>query len=180
LAGKSPQEAVQAFIGPLQRVISCFSKTAHVSHVGSYSLDGGPYALRIGKFKLPRTTIFLTATMNYKIVEAEGDRGPYKVTTTAYQYLLEDSEESELLAYQWHPQSTRKCPHLHLGSSSKLAKKTINKLHLPTGRIALEQVLRLCVEDLEVVPVNKDWDNTLSDAQKAFETWRTWSFKHKY
>jgi hypothetical protein len=180
LAGNSPKEAVKAFLDPLQKVISCFSRTAHLSHIGPYALEGGPYAMRVDKFKLPETSIYLTASMQYKIVEAKGELGPYKVTTTAYQYILEDGHESEILAYQWHPDGTHKFPHLHLGSSSRLAKKTINKLHLPTGRIALEQVLRLCVDELEAVPLNADWDNILSGAQKAFETWRTWSFKHKY
>lgn len=112
--------------------------------------------------------------MNYKIVKAEIPRGPYKVTTTAYQYLLEDEEEKEIVAYQWHPDSTIKVPHLHIGLSAKIAGKTANKVHLPTGRIALEQVLRLAVEELGAKPLKGEWKSILSQTQKLFEKWRMW------
>ena len=113
--------------------------------------------------------------MNYRIVEAPGEWGPFKVKTTAYQYAIDDEKEKELFAFQWHPDSKIKFPHLHLGSSAKIAEKTLKKLHLPTGRIALEQVLRLAVEDLGIKPLNRRWDAILSEAQQRFEKWRTWS-----
>ena len=113
--------------------------------------------------------------MNYIIVKAIGESGPFKVKTTAYQYLLEDEQEQEIISYQWHPNSRIKFPHLHLGSATKVANKTINKLHLPTGRISFEQVLRLAVDDLQAKPLNEQWNVILSDTQGRFEKWRTWA-----
>lgn len=115
MAGKTPQEAVRNFIKPLQQVLSCFTKAVLI-HSGDYEVNGGPYALGVGKhnvkFQLPGGNFYLTVLMNYTIVAVEGERGPYKVQTTAYQYMLEDEEEKELFAYQWHPNSTMRFPHL--------------------------------------------------------------------
>jgi hypothetical protein len=174
LAGNSPKKAVKAFLEPLKRVVSCFSATAHLAHSGSYEINGDPSALFIERFKLPGADLYLSASMNYKIVEAAGDRGPYKVKTTAYQYILEDEDEKEILAYQWHPESRVQFPHIHVGSSSKIAGKTFNKIHLPTGRIALEQVLRITVDELGVKPLKGEWNSILVQTQKLFEKWRTW------
>jgi hypothetical protein len=89
LAGRTPKEAVDSFLKPLRLVLSCFTK-AVIFHGGStYELDGGPYALMIGqdgKFKLPRTDLSLSVSMNYRIVAATGERGPFKVQTAAYLY----------------------------------------------------------------------------------------------
>jgi len=153
-----------------------------ISHKGNYEVNGGPHALTVGKgqkkdkFPLPGGDFFLSVLMNYTIVEAPGARGPYKVKSTGYFYSLEEGGAKEIITYQWHPTGACKFPHLHLGSSSKLGAKTLNKLHLPTGRIALEQVLRLAVEELGVQPIKTDWSDILSDAQGLFEQWRTWHY----
>lgn len=175
MAGSTPKKAVAAFLRPLQLVISCFSTTAHLAHIGEYGLNGGPYAFVVQPFKLPGSDLYFAASMNYTIVEAEGERGPYKVKTTAYQYVFTDEDENELLAYQWHPDSTVRFPHIHIGSSSKIAQKTANKIHLPTGRIALEQVLRLAVEEFGVKPLKDKWGAVLKETQGRFERWRMWS-----
>lgn len=153
-----------------------------ISHKGDYQVNGGPYALVVGKgqkkdkFQLPGGDLYLSVLMNYTIVEASGARGPYKVKSTAYFYSLEEDGGKEIITYQWHPNVGCRFPHLHLGSSSKLGAKTLNKLHLPTGRIALEQVLRLAVDELGVEPLKEDWSEILSNAQGLFEQWRTWHY----
>src|SRR5439155_9569266 len=97
-----------------------------------------------GKFKLPgESELTINVIMNYKIVEASGKLGPYKVRITAYYYSLEDKDGDEILLYHWHPDNTPniKFPHLHICQTN------FKKKHLPTSRIALEQVLRLVVDE---------------------------------
>lgn len=181
MAGNNPRQAVQAFFKPLQHVLSCFTD-AVITHKGDYKVNGGPYALTVGtghrtdKFKLPGSDFHFSVLMNYTIVNATADRGPYKVKSTAYFYSLEEDGGKEILTYQWHPTKTCMFPHIHLGSSSKLGSKTLNKLHIPTGRIALEQVLRLAVEELGVKPIKTGWSDILCKAQGGFEKWRTWHY----
>jgi len=63
-------------------------------------------------------------------------------------------------------------PHLHIGPG--VATVEFKKKHLPTARIALEQVLRLVVNDFGITPIRAEWSQILAEAQKRFETWRTW------
>lgn len=129
-----------------------------------------------GKFKLPGTGYSLSVRMNYKIVNATDAHGPFKVTTTAYLYALETEHDEEIVAYHWHPEGTTiSFPHLHIGSSVASSSSNFKKKHLLTGRVALEQVLRLAVQDFGVKPIKTDWGTILEDAQRVFEKWRTWS-----
>lgn len=95
-----------------------------------------------GKFHLSGTDLNLSISMNYKIVEATGEHGPFKVKTTAYMYGLEDGDGEEIVLYHWHPDVPHiQFPHLHIGCSVLPSSSNFHKKHLPTGRVALEQVL---------------------------------------
>lgn len=180
MAGKTPKEAVDNFLRPIQLVLSCFTKSV-IYHAGSYQLDGGPYAATVtkdGRFSLPGGSLWLSVSMQYKIVEADGERGPYKVKTTAYRYAIEDKNCQEVLSYDWHPGGINiSFPHVHVhAQSSVLSITDFKKKHLPTGRVAIEQVLYLTVKEFGVRPIKKNWEKILSDAQGQFETWRTWHY----
>jgi hypothetical protein len=67
-----------------------------------------------------------------------------------------------LSAYHWHPagRSPIVLPHLHLGGD--VARPKFTTVHLPTGRIALEEVLRFAITELDVRPLRGDWATVLS------------------
>jgi hypothetical protein len=46
--------------------------------------------------------------------------------------------------------------------------------HIPTGRITVEQVLRLTIE-LGAAPRREDWEEVMRDAQEKHERYRTWT-----
>lgn len=50
--------------------------------------------------------------MQYRIVQAEGVRGPWKVTTAGYNYSVQDRLDKELFAYHWHRWVKPSFPHL--------------------------------------------------------------------
>lgn len=129
---------------------------------------GEPAALKGG--------LTLHLLQQYEVVEATGERGPWKVSTRAYHYELDDEEGRELLAYHWHPRppSPHTQPHLHLGAAAMIGHRAFTKAHLPTGRIALEDFLRLAIEDFGVVPLREDWSEVLGQSLGVFEEWRTW------
>jgi hypothetical protein len=171
LAGKTPYQAVRNFLDPLQRAVSCVYH-AVIHHGGrEYEVNTGPYALVIGGVRrLKRNPpLTLDIRMQYKIVEASGDRGPYKVKITAYMYIVEDHRGHELFSYHWHPDSPEvKFPHLHVEHP------TLKKAHLPTGRISLEEVLRLLITDFGVCPLKSNRDEILTETLGKFSTYRTW------
>jgi hypothetical protein len=119
----------------------------------------------------------LEVTHGYRIVEAQDERGPWKVKTAAYMYTLKDDQGHELIAFHWHPEgrSDVQVPHLHLGLGLQLGRKELLKAHIPTGRIALEQVIRFAVETFGVGCHRTDWAKILDRNQRVFDTWKTWS-----
>lgn len=64
-------------------------------------------------------------------------------------------------------------PHLHVGAAMGPNAATILGGHVPTGRVAMEDVLRLLIE-LGVQPRRDDWQAVLDETQSAFERWRSW------
>jgi hypothetical protein len=116
------------------------------------------------------------ATLHYRIVEAEGERGPWKVQGAGYDYAIR-LDAVEMVAFHWHPAPHNPItwPHLHVGTAVLSANSPLTrKTHLPTRRIALEQVLRLAVE-LGADPQADDWEDVLSGSQERFECWQTWA-----
>ena len=181
MAGRTPAEAVQNFLGPLQQAISCVTKTV-LNVSGGYSPreDGEPHTLVLGDGSPDRLgsnpPLFLTVALHYHIVEASGKRGPWKVSIAAYWYSLDDEQGQEILAFHWHPRgrSSVTSPHLHIGPGAGVQYPRLRGAHIPTGRVALEDVLRLAIRELGVEPLRRDWADVLDRTQRAFEQWRTW------
>lgn len=120
----------------------------------------------------------------YHIVETNDlNRGPWKVTTTGYEYALLDPQGREILTYHWNPvDAGPPYPHMHV--SGRLTPLDIGKglppiplgeLHIPTDRVALEAVIRLLLEEFEVPPrkPEHEWRRILDEGEAAFRAWRT-------
>ena len=179
MAGRRPREAVKAYFDPLRQAFSCVTRAGLV--VSGYEPCETLHSLLLNQGEPTRLRskigLSLAARMLYEIVSAEGDRGPWKVRTAAYYYGLHDQEGHEILAYHWHPGAPgpqgERSPHLHLGVGSGVS-PLLRKAHLPTGRVALEEILRLAIADLGVKPLRKDWRAVLARTESAFRKFRTW------
>lgn len=91
----------------------------------------------------------------------------------------------EILLYHWHPAGVSPVtdPHLHL--SSKLPpievastgrsphKVTLSDMHIRTGHILLEDVVRVLIDEFKVKPLRRDWEEVLARNVEAFRTDRT-------
>jgi hypothetical protein len=121
-----------------------------------------------------RHRLSLRVAMRYRIVRAEGARGPWKIATAGYEYAIDDQEGREVLAYHWQAGVAPPYPHLHLGAGAGVA-ALLRKRHLPTGRVALEAVLRLLLTELGVEPLRRDWRAVLERGERRFAAWRTWA-----
>jgi hypothetical protein len=114
---------------------------------------------------------------HYRIVEAAGPLGPYKVSSAAYFYEVRSADGVRVLAYHWHPEVDLKWPHLHVGEAASLAGFAERKggYSLPTGRVSIEEVVRLLIEQFEVPPHKYIWEDILSGSQANFEDYATWT-----
>jgi hypothetical protein len=50
-----------------------------------------------------------------------------------------------------------------------------SRAHIPTGRVSLESVIELLIQDFGVVPLSADWPATLATSRSHLHQWRSWS-----
>jgi hypothetical protein len=116
------------------------------------------------RLKAIAETFYLTVAMHFLVMEEASARGPYRVTTTAYYYSLLDAAEKEIIAYHWHPHSDVAFPHLHICSGARVGRVDLRNAHIPRGRIALEDLLRMVITEFGVTPRRRDWPDVLAQA----------------
>lgn len=110
----------------------------------------------------------------FRVVKAEASRGPFKVSTVAYNYGIHTEDGGDLLAFHWHPGINYELPHVHVGRGLGRLQRRAPHFHIPTGRLCLEEVLNFAIRELLVRPARDDWERVLETGQRAFEDWRTW------
>lgn len=180
MSGRTERDAVAALVDTFQRVLGCVTDP-FVDVAGGYYASDSPHSVALNRGHAAplsgRVPLGLRVTQQYRVVEAMGIRRPWRTQTAAYSYAIDDAEGNELLAYHWHPQarSAVTTPHLHVRVGAEIAGVSIHKVHLPTGRISIEQVVLLAIEDLGVQPRKDDWEGVLTQSQRDFEVSRTWS-----
>ncbi len=184
MSGKSPSQAVEAFLAPLQRAVSCVSRIPLLVGPDGRRILGKPHTLlwNGGKpvsLKTKNSRIGLELAMRYEIVHVPDDpeRSPYKVRTSGYLYSIQSADGAEVLSYHWHPfgNSAVSWPHLHIGAVALAPEGLITKkAHLPTARISLEQVLGVCIAELGAIALRDDWQQVLADSEDLFKLRRTW------
>ncbi len=94
----------------------------------------------------------------------------WHVSTTAYRYHLLGNDDRELIGWHWHP-GTVGYPHMHAEAAGGLID---HRVHLPTGRVSIESVIRLLLNDLAVAPRRADHADVLATAERAFVEHRRW------
>src|SRR5262249_11568026 len=124
-----------------------------------------PVSLRSGD----RLLFFVDLTIEIG-VESPRD---HSVRIFAYRHHILDRDEREILAFHWHQEgkSRMRSPHLHLSSAIGPVPLpggsivTLDQMHLPTGFVALGDVVRLLVVEFGAVPRRDDWEAILNRPQ---------------
>jgi hypothetical protein len=125
---------------------------------------------------LSGTELSVVVSQHYRLIERPAPVEPWKVSTVAYFYALREAGGHEIFSYQWHPLITASVtfPHLHIGYGAYVGRDEFHKAHLPTGRVALEDFVRLLIEEFHVPPVRDDWPEVLQQSLTEFEADREW------
>jgi hypothetical protein len=102
------------------------------------------------------------------------DQRVYTLRTTSYRYaLLPEGHADPLLRWEYvrtRATDTYYCRHhfqgpIHVGITDRDGREgSFQNWHLPTGWVAIEEVLRFCIVDLGVEPLDDEWDTILSDS----------------
>lgn len=95
-----------------------------------------------------------------------------RVATNGYQYQIAVGEQP-LLEFHFHP--GRRVDHCHVHVSAEpRAWPTLRKVHIPTGRVAVEDVLMLLITDLGIT-ARPNAMLRLAEQRRRFERLQTWS-----
>ncbi len=100
----------------------------------------------------------------------------------SYVYSFATRARAEMLTFQWPPEAIGEgaitYPHLHVGPAISQKQEAIrpnefHKVHIPTGRIALEAVIRLAIAEFGVAPLRErrgDWETILEGSDDVFQS----------
>ncbi len=126
-------------------------------------LQGGLLALRVAKSD-DRVHLAATQTLTpYR----DPERGEYRCKTDRYSYTITGSDErTEMVSWHWHPE-TYHAPHVHVPS--------LDRHHIPSGRVTFESVVRFLIEDVGVGPARSDWATVLVQEEQSHLDFRSWS-----
>jgi hypothetical protein len=176
---RTKRDARKRYVRFLQLSLACVSQTAHF--ITGPRPIGGTDELALTtepeKIRLPRANqepIYLTATQNFRFEPDPDFAKEWKIKTDGYAYhvFVTEDEAGQLFAWHWHPEIKLGC-HVHVGARQGKS-RALYRLHVPSGRVAFEEVLRFLIVELDVETARKDWDGILSDSQARFEAFRTW------
>jgi len=125
------------------------------------------------------TRLLFEASQLFTIVPDTRFPGEYKASTLAYIYSirLPDLEDGAIVSWHWHPLTTpgRPAPHVHVGVDHPQLVATLPKLHIPSGRVSFEEVVRFLIDDLDVAPERPEkWKKILEESEERFRAFRTW------
>jgi hypothetical protein len=162
-------------VAGLQRAVQCI--TREVVHASSGRSSLQPLSLTLAR----GDTVPLTGgpvrmgfrmRQAYDVTEdrAVPARRRWRVVVTNYFYTFEAIESGrELFACHWHPDVIDKAfPHVHLESGLGVQRDFVG-VHVPTGSLVLEDVIRFAIEELRVRPRVRDWAAVLERSRAARE-----------
>ncbi len=106
----------------------------------------------------------LIAEIRYRVARAASGSGGWATQTTAYYHSLETADEKEIISYHWHPGhgSGFPHPHMHLGAGIGADLGLLDKAHIPTGEIRLEDLLHFAIRELGAEPQREGWPEILA------------------
>ena len=128
--------------------------------------------------KAGNSSLFLRSTLRFTYVDNERFRGERKVSTCHYAHTVGESEflKPQLYSWEWASSEPR-YPHLHIRRSDP-AFHGLGKLHIPTGRVFYEDVLRFLIAEHGVEVARADWQDVLDESFRRVSTFASWGGGH--
>lgn len=149
------------------RALSCVTN-AHVIVSGYHQTDI-PHRLSLASSDPVRLGTEHALTLDVGEHYRVRDTGSgWEVDAVAYFYALaRDSED--VIVYHWHPlgRSSITRPHLHVRADLHVGDRWLGKVHLPTGQISLEDIIRLAIQELGAQPLRDDWEALVTQHSQA-------------
>ncbi len=176
MAADSPKAAVDEFLRPLRRALSCITDEY---------LAGGYDPARSPKLVFPSAQengyirlrgdhpIEFRLIHGYNITQ---DEDGWAVHTTSYSYDFQLDNGREVVVYHFDPRPRSKVKTPHLQARGLIDPLPLSKAHFPTGRVSIEEVIRFAITDLGVRPRHENgiWQTHLAETEKEFFAKKRW------
>lgn len=177
---RTANEAVDTFYADLSLAISCVTQA--VPQMGWYRRQAEVLTVTLAEGETvslrSEAGLRFGTTIQYRVLQDVASRR-WDVRTVAYVHVIADAQDHELLSYHWHPEwrGQTSFTHMHIGTTllAEAYRRSFGKRHLPTGRVALEDVLWALIEDLAVKPLRPDWRDRLTETRQHFEDRQSWA-----
>jgi hypothetical protein len=184
LTGHDPQHAFENYIRQMREALQCITRerlmlanrTERISAGPGYPIEFSsdePIPLRVEPGYPP---IGFTIAQSVRIMPTGSPtrQERFIVSVVRYTYALTTVDGKEVLAFHWAPDLPihPAFPHLHVGAinldpNSPIRPGTFHKMHIPTGHITVEAVIRLAITELNVRPLRPDWEQVLERTEQA-------------
>lgn len=177
MPGRTPKEAFDAFIEPIQKVVACLGIAKLTPSPGGRTEPGQVHAWTLNG---ERGMAFsggwhFEAQMHYSFVQGAVS-GEWRVQTHGYRYRLA-LQGTHLWRIHWHPSltSTYHMPHVHLNLAQpgEVPHATMDQHH-PTGRMSLEDAVEWVFNNQSIAPARDDWRAVLEETRSQHVRYRTW------
>ncbi len=169
MPGRDQKEAWRAFKDPISRAVGCLDMSARLVERrfenGVMLLGSSSPGIKFGD------ALMLVFSLQLEPVK---DADQWRMTTRRYDFTLVSRTRSTevVFGWHWHPASKRSritYPHVHVPSASAFKTR-----HIPTGRVALEDVILFGFDDLGVLPAHQDARRIVAEVRDKHRQYRSW------
>lgn len=171
-------KALQDYTTEIQRIVSCIAD--EVCYV--YPNANGRQVLAwssAGYFRVDCTDgNRLLIDINQE-VEDPVPENKETVSTRYYLYSIADADCNDLVGFHFHPELNEDpviYPHVHAyaNKDERFLAVNLHRRHIPSGRVALEDIVHWLIVELKVKPQREDWEAVLAEAREKFKKTQTW------
>ncbi|MCU1318985.1 MAG: hypothetical protein JWP98_503 [Edaphobacter sp.] len=164
--------AFDLYADPLRSVLSCVTSEPLFRR---RSEDVEEFFFVNSPVKIAGSGLLLAISQYFRVVDNKAS-GECVVKTESYVYEILDSvTHKDVFCFHWEPHSRVQYPHLHLGFATKGHGLPIdNKAHIPSGRVAVEDLVAFLISDLGVKPLKANWADILVVERQKFMNIKSW------
>ena len=175
MAGRTPAEAFRGFRQLVQEAIACF---AHTRVTGTSQAPNEPGILTVNGGKPLRLQstgpqVDITCSISYEIRPAnDPDDGQWRVSTLSYIHTV-TLDERLAVEFHWHPDDGSNVWYPHIHPRLAGAGRDRGGMHIPSGRVLVEDVL-IFANERGAVPMKEDWEGIVSRIKRRIADEATW------
>lgn len=180
MQGESPKEIFRKFLDHLNELLHHTITQAPLVQLISgsrtsfeFRQSGDSIAVPVGRGYY----LFLSQTLEARKMKAK----EYRLQTLAYAYRVGfGPRRNDEWFVRWEYNSREHIPdalhprhHCHISATATCGGKefSLEKLHIASGWVTIEEIIRFVIHELRVKPKSRDWDARLQDSEKLFRQW---------